>query len=144
MELKEFVKEALTQIVEGVQESQDKIREHGGYVNPSIRIGKGSGQSHVSSLSDGQNIYTVDFNIAISVSENTGSKADGKLTVASVLSLGGGTSSSESNSTLSKIAFKIPLALPVDPMSKQNLIDEDADKERKKREQTAKLRSQGV
>jgi hypothetical protein len=77
------------------------------------------------------------------VSENTGSKADGKLTVASVLSLGGGTSSSESNSTLSKISFKIPLALPVDPTSKQNLIDEDTDKERKKREQTAKLRNQG-
>jgi hypothetical protein len=53
MELKEFVKEALTQIVEGVQESQEKIRDLGGYVNPSVRIGKASGQSHVSSLSDG-------------------------------------------------------------------------------------------
>ncbi|MCG9574455.1 hypothetical protein L1D57_25655, partial [Vibrio diabolicus] len=87
-------------------------------------------QSHVSSLSDGQNIYTVDFDIAISVTENSDTSADGKLTVASVLSFGGGASSSESNSTLSKIAFKVPLALPVDPVSSQKLKTEDLENQK--------------
>ncbi len=141
MELKEFVKEALTQITEGVNEAQSSIRELGGYVNPAVRIGKAASQSHVSSLSDGQNIYTVDFNIAISVAENTGTKADGKLSVASILTIGGGASSSESNSTLSKIAFKVPLALPVDPTSMQNLKDEDAQKERDHQAMTNKMRN---
>ena len=125
MELKEFVKEALIQISEGVRDAQEPIREKGGYLNPAIRIGKSAETSHISSLSDGQNIYTVDFNIAISVTENTGTKADGKLTVASILNLGGSTTSSESNSTLSKIAFKVPLALPVDPVSSSNLKEQD-------------------
>ena len=130
MELKQFVKEALTQITEGVKEAQETIRESGGYLNPAVRISSAPAQSHVSSLSDGQNIYTVDFDIAISVAENTGTKADGKLTVASILNLGAGVSSSESNSTLSKIAFKVPLALPVDPVSMQKLKQEDAELQR--------------
>lgn len=130
MELKEFVTQALTQISEGVKESQESIRELGGYVNPAVRIGASAGASHVSSLSDGQNIYTVDFNIAISVAESSGANAGAKLTVASVLNLGGGTNSSESNSTLSNISFKVPLALPVDPVSLSNLKSEDAESER--------------
>ncbi|MCG9663449.1 hypothetical protein L1D26_10275 [Vibrio mediterranei] len=130
MELQQFVKEALIQITQGVKEAQSQIRESGGCLNPAVRISQQPSQSHVSSLSDGQNIYTVDFDIAISVSENSGTSADGKLTVASVLSFGGGASSSESSSTLSKIAFKVPLALPVDPESSQRLKAEDLQNQR--------------
>lgn len=142
MELKEFVKETLLQITKGVKESQDDILELGGFVNPSIRIGKSSGDSHVSSLSDGQNIYTVDFDIAISIAENTGTKADGKLSVASIFSAGASTSSSEANKTLSKISFKIPLALPVDSTSRKNLLLEDAEKDKLKRINAQKLKKQ--
>ena len=139
MELKEFVKETLVQITQGVKECQDEIGNLGGFVNPSVRIGKSSGASHVSSLGDGQNIYTVDFDIAISVAEDTGTKADGKLTVASIFSAGGSTSSTEANSTLSKVSFKIPLALPVDSVSKFNLEEEDAKKEKAKRMTAQKI-----
>ncbi|HHF2855212.1 TPA: hypothetical protein ACPJZ8_004438 [Vibrio diabolicus] len=130
MELQQFVKEALTQITLGVKEAQADIRDAGGCLNPAVRISHQPSQSHVSSLSDGQNIYTVDFDIAISVTENSDTSADGKLTVASVLSFGGGASSSESNSTLSKIAFKVPLALPVDPVSSQKLKTEDLENQK--------------
>ncbi len=130
MELQQFVKEALIQITQGVREAQSEIRQAGGSLNPAIRISPKSSESHVSSLSDGQNIYTVDFDIAISVAENSDTSADGKLTVASVLSFGGGASSSESNSTLSKIAFKVPLALPVDPESSQRLKEQDLQNQR--------------
>lgn len=37
MELKDFVKEALTQIAAGVDESLLSVRESGGYVNPATR-----------------------------------------------------------------------------------------------------------
>ncbi|MCG9593688.1 hypothetical protein L1D58_18925, partial [Vibrio diabolicus] len=71
MELQQFVKEALTQITLGVKEAQADIRDAGGCLNPAVRISHQPSQSHVSSLSDGQNIYTVDFDIAISVTENS-------------------------------------------------------------------------
>lgn len=133
MELDEFVKETLLQITKGVADSQLEISKIGGIVNPAIRLAKQSSDSHVGTLYEGQNVYIVDFDIAISVSEGTGSKADGKLTVASLFSVGGGTSSSETNSTLSKVSFKVPLALPVDNDSIRLMEHEEFELLQKKR-----------
>jgi len=115
MELKEFVKETLNQIVEATQESQLKVRNIGGYVNPVINIRKSPQQSQDALINDDHNIYTVDFNIAVSVSQ----KSDKKITVVSPFNHKGGVACYETNTSLSKIAFKIPLALPVDPTSKK-------------------------
>ncbi|WP_448568904.1 hypothetical protein [Thalassotalea ganghwensis] len=141
MDLKDFVAESLIQIAQGVSESQLAVKNLGGLVNPAIRVHK-QGDSHVSSLPNGQNIYIVDFNVAISVAENTGTEADGKLKVASVLSIGGGVKSSETNSTLSKVSFKVPLALPVDPYSLEDLKKRDMEREAEHQRATEK-RKQG-
>ncbi|MFL7053643.1 hypothetical protein BCS65_21515 [Vibrio cyclitrophicus] len=124
MDLKDFVKEALVQITEGVKESQEIIREHGGYANPAARTSSSNIDSHIGTLKDGQSIYLVNFDISISVTESTEINGSSKLTVASFLNLGAGVESSDSSSTLSRIAFKVPLALPVDKVSQKALQKE--------------------
>ena len=124
MDLKDFVKEALVQITEGVKESQEIIREHGGYANPATGTSSSNIDAHIGNLKDGQSIYLVDFDISVSVTESTGINGSSKLTVASLFNLGAGVESSDSNSTLSRIAFKVPLALPVDKVSQEILQEE--------------------
>lgn len=124
MDLKDFVKEALVQIAEGVKESQEIIREHGGYANPATSTSSSNIDAHIGNLKDGQGIYLVDFDISVSVTESTGMNGSSKLTVASLFNLGAGVESSDSNSTLSRIAFKVPLALPVDKVSQEILQKE--------------------
>lgn len=54
MELSEFVKQSLTQIVKGAKESQDEIRGQGGYANPAVFTSASGKESttHFGSVSD--------------------------------------------------------------------------------------------
>lgn len=129
MDLKDFVKETLVQISSGVQESIAEVRESGGYTNPAAAKSKESGQSsYFSSMGDGQNVFLVDFDVAVSVDEDSMVSGGGKLKVASVISLGGEAGSSTKSSASNRVSFRVPLALPVDPIS----FDEV--KERRRRE----------
>lgn len=134
MELKDFVKETLVQIASGVEESIAAVRESGGYVNPAakIDISKSDG-SHFSSLSTGQNVFLIDFDVAVTVEENTGSNAEAKLKVASLLSLGAGGNSENKSSATNRIHFKVPLGLPVDPITSEELRNREQEQTRKTR-----------
>ena len=118
MDLKDFVKETLVQISSGVQESIAEVRESGGYTNPAAAKRKESGQgSYFSSMGDGQNVFLVDFDVAVSVDEDSKVSGEGKLRVASVISLGGEAGSSTKSSASNRVSFRVPIALPVDPIS---------------------------
>lgn len=99
MDLTEFVKETLTQIVAGVTQAQSGIEEQGGAVAPVFQQGKEQG------------LTQVDFDVAVVVSstDTTG----GKLQVAFWgLKAGGGASSQASEQTTSRVRFKVPVQLP--------------------------------
>lgn len=120
MDLKDFVKETLVQISTGVQESIEAVRESGGFTNPAAtgKV-KSDNSSHFGSMGEGQNVFLVDFDVAVTVDESSESSGGGKLKVAGVFSLGceaGGVSKSSSSN---RVSFKIPLALPVDPISRE-------------------------
>ncbi|NQY89513.1 MAG: hypothetical protein HRT51_17560 [Colwellia sp.] len=135
MELKDFVKEALVQIASGVEESIAAVRESGGYVNPAVKIdiSKSDG-SHFSSLGNGQNVFLIDFDVAVTVEEETGTNAEEKLKVASLLSLGAGGKSANKASATNRIHFKVPLGLPVDPVTSEELKNREQERTRKTRE----------
>jgi hypothetical protein len=126
VELNEFVKETLSQIVKGVKESQDEIRGQGGYANPAVFASAPGKESamHFGSVSDGQNVLLVDFDVAITVSDSQEGGVGGKLSVASIFKLEASSKGTTASESTSRIRFKIPLALPVDPVTKKNL---DAD-----------------
>lgn len=123
MELSEFVKQSLTQIVQGVKESQDAIRKQGGYANPAVFTSAPGKESatHFGSVSDGQNVLLVDFDVAVTVTDTVEGGIGGKLSVASLFKVEAGSKGSSASEATSRIKFKVPLALPVDPITKKKL-----------------------
>jgi len=132
MELKEFVKETLVQISEGVKESQGSVRTIGGYVNPAVTYAQGKPELvYFGETALGHHTFLIDFDVAVIVAEKKAAKGGAKLSVASFLSIGGsGSSDAESKST-SRVKFKVPLALPYDEQSKK---EKDEKSERRPRE----------
>lgn len=140
MDLKEFVKETLIQISAGVQESLIAVRQTGGYVNPATRINvTNTDSSHFSSMQNGRQVFLVDFDVTITVEEETGTNAQAKIKVASILSLGAGGESGNKNSAINKISFKVPMALPVDPITEEELKNREAKQAKKQKESISKL-----
>jgi len=126
VELKDFVKETLIQISSGVNAAISEVRESGGYVNPAVKIDitKSDG-SHFSNLPTGQNVFLIDFDVAVSVEEQSGTNAEAKIKVASFFSLGAGGKSDQKLSTTNRIQFKVPLGLPVDPVTSEELQERE-------------------
>ncbi|MBB5459011.1 hypothetical protein HDG33_002658 [Paraburkholderia sp. Cpub6] len=124
MDLKEFVHASLTQIVEGVRGAQNDVLKHGGYVSPAV-YGSTGAETHFAVMPDGQNVFLVDFDVAVTVTEGTASDVEGRLKVASVFGVGGGRKTSGSEEHTSRLRFKVPLALPVDQETKTQLQARD-------------------
>lgn len=124
MDLKEFVKETLVQIAAGVRDSQDAVREIGGIVNPATLTRTNGAGSYFSTVDDIHHVFFVDFDVAVSVTENTGTNASAKLNVATLLSLNAGGQSAASSAATNRLTFKVPLALPLDEPSRAKIVAE--------------------
>ena len=113
MDLREFVKETLSQIVQGVKEAQALAASHGGEVSPDMSRQAGSTFS-ASGFVHGPNGTTVQFvafDVALTVTEGTGTKG-GIGVVTGMFNLGSAGESRAENSSLSRVKFGVPLSLP--------------------------------
>ena len=145
MELKEFIQETLAQIAAGVEAAQTEVRDAGGFVNPAHRTGKqDQSNSHFGSLMSGQNIFLVDFDVTVTVMEATETEGKAKLSVAGLLNLGTGGQSNASSSATNRISFKVPLAMPVDAVSMENLQKQDEVLAERRRRQSEQIRARNV
>ncbi len=143
MELKDFVKESLIQVVTGIEEAQAEVRDCGGFVNPAHRVDvKSSNESHFGVVGRGQNVFLIDFDVAVTVVEGAGTDAKAKLNVASLLELSAGGKSNQSSSATNKISFKIPLALPTDSFSEEQLKEQEEVVHAKRKRQMVRIQSQ--
>lgn len=99
MELREFIKTSLVDIMRGVQDAQSEINNDPnakGAVNPAF-----------GELKD--TMTRVAFDVAVTVSSEK--KADGKAGIdIYAMKLGGGGSKQEHDSTVSRLAFEVPIA----------------------------------
>jgi hypothetical protein len=82
-------------------------------------------------MQNGQQVFLVDFDVAITVEEDTGTNAHAKLKVASILSLGVGGESGNKSSATNHISFKVPMALPVDSVTQEELKKGEQEQSRK-------------
>ena len=121
MGLKEFVKETLIQISSGVKEAQDEVRKIGGVVNPATLLSTNVSGAYFSTIDDMHHVFLVDFDVAVAVSENAGTNAQAKLNVATFFSLGAGGQSANASATTNRLSFKVPLAFPLDEMTRAKL-----------------------
>lgn len=101
MQLDEFVKTTLMQVVKGVIDAQSEVKGLGAVVNP--RPDEGYGQRRETNIS---------FDVALTVTGTSSDELGGKLTVASILNLGGKTTESDARQETSRIQFDVTMALP--------------------------------
>lgn len=113
MELKEFIKTALIDIIDAVKETQDKVKDYATIV-PLVETGNKEASVL---MNDGvAKISNIDFDVAVSseTKENGRNDAEGRIKVAGVFNIGiGGKEEAEKNSqNISRIRFSIPVLLP--------------------------------
>jgi len=124
MQLDDFIKTTLIQIARGVHDAQKSVSDLGGIVNPATLGTSQTSSAYFATVNDMHHVFLVDFDVAVEVSQSTGTNAEAGLSVASFAKLGAGGKSANSNSTSNRIAFKVPLALPIDQTSQTQLKNE--------------------
>ncbi|MBX3703619.1 MAG: hypothetical protein KF822_07590 [Steroidobacteraceae bacterium] len=117
MELKDFVSQSIVSIVEGVVSAQERTRAHGAFVNPTklTRTITNIGENAIWNNLDNNIARLVRFDVAVTVEEGTTSA--GKIGVVSgLLNLGSAGTSEDKSKAISRIAFDVPILLPVNPV----------------------------
>jgi hypothetical protein len=111
MELKEFIKETLISITEGVVESQKYLNEKNleSEINPKIQT-KWESTGYTFSES-GKPVQKVDFDVDVTADEKKGGSGSLGIKV-SAIGIGGSRKKETSKGSNSRIKFSIPITLP--------------------------------
>jgi hypothetical protein len=108
MELKDFVKATLEQIVEGVVNAQDSIESHGASINPtSLRYTK-DGQNNNFEHAMPQDVV---FDVGLTSTDKSGS-SEGIGVFLGSISLGKKNDKGAESVAVTKVKFTVPLVLP--------------------------------
>lgn len=109
MDLSEFVRETLNNVVAGVVLSQEDLKKTNAIINPSTIDENG-----FISLSYGnKRIVNVSFDVAVTVDDIEGDKAGIKVSVANFFSGSVGGETKTANQKVSRVSFEIPILLPI-------------------------------
>lgn len=115
MELKDFIKETLSQIIDAVSETQEKYKDKHVLICPDdIQSEKGEyyigNESHYEYYNRKTKVQNIEMDIAISVTEKEGNKSG--IGIAKIINVGTSSENAIQNESVSKIKFSIPLVLP--------------------------------
>jgi hypothetical protein len=111
MDLKDFVSQTLTQIIEGVGEAHSIANQHNAEVNPQIISNHNEmGKQGILWGINGA-VQIVKFDVALTVTEGSGTKG-GIGVFAGAINLGSSGQSQSSNMSVSRVQFCVPLAMP--------------------------------
>lgn len=110
MELKDFVKETLLQITQGVKEAQEATAEYGGVINPSS-YNSGETYNHATIKNKKYPIQDVEFEVALTASTEEGNKS-GIGVAFGAFAIGGNKNSGEKSVSVTNIKFTIPAVFP--------------------------------
>jgi len=111
MELQEFITESITQIIKGTKDAQEKLKDLGVIISPQLSFTTFLNKRDDLSNSQSGNAIIIEFDIALSTSKSNEKTGKAGLVVASV-GIGGHFKKSNTNNTISKIKFPIPITLP--------------------------------
>ena len=118
MELKDFISETLSQLVEGVIDAQSKLKDTGGSVCPPVQTPAKS-ESLYGHAPKKEPVFLVNFDIGIEASDSTQTKG-GIGVAAGLFALGSQGQSNKNNQSFNKIQFSIPVAFPLQRTEKNN------------------------
>lgn len=112
MELKDFIKTALMDVVEAVKEAQDSVKD----VATIAPYTAGNKLMYIKTPEGYANISNIDFDVAVTTEtkENVEGGLKGGIQVAGILSFGAGGKEEivEKSQNISRIKFSIPVVLP--------------------------------
>jgi hypothetical protein len=111
MDLRDFVSETLIQIADGVKQAQEKATEIGARVNPKLTGGATHAAQHGFLAASGAPAQIVQFDVALTVKEGSGTKG-GIGIFAGAVTLGSSGQSNAENSSVSRVKFSVPLSFP--------------------------------
>jgi hypothetical protein len=114
MQLKDFVSESIKQIIDGVSDAMEHAASKGGRVNPARQIVNSNNASSRFDRASGVSIETIEFDVAVTVSEGTQTKG-GIGVFTGFVGLGSQGQSDASNLSVSRLKFVVPIALPSTP-----------------------------
>lgn len=120
MYLQEFVQETITQLVEGLVEAQKKVKGKGCIIIPNeIWTPDATSQPMIFTSprnkdNSGRYVSMIEFDVAITVDNKEGLDGKLKVKVAGILDVGGGGEMAKTDTTTSRIKFKVPVALPTE------------------------------
>jgi len=114
MKLDDFVSETLKQIIKGVVAAQEYGNTQNAKVNPVSARFHGNSEGHSYCRETGLPLQKVEFNVAVTVTEEKTSANDGE-SVGSI-SVTSASSNSSQNSSVSRIQFEVPVLLPITGM----------------------------
>jgi hypothetical protein len=114
--LQEFVTQALVQIASGIRDADEQLRKAGAIVNPRHVTGSGADKTNVYGyLAENKEylraVHSVDFDVAVTAVEGKETKG-GIGIVVGAIGIGSHGRSEESSTSVSRIKFRVPIALP--------------------------------
>lgn len=121
MELREFIKSSLVEVVRGILDASEELKDTNAIISPdNFKVNSDQSQAFGRTLNSKADyrsvdntrvVHKVDFDIAVVVDETDKSQAGIKIAVMSLGLSGGGESTSKSGST-SRIQFSVPVVMP--------------------------------
>lgn len=110
MDLKEFTKQTLIQIVEGAEDANRSLMIRGSYI-PYTNMRNTNSAYTVDDEGAHRLVIDVDFDVAITATESEGANGGAGLKVVCLFSVGGNVESKTENQTISRIKYTLPLVL---------------------------------
>lgn len=110
MDLKEFTKQTLAQIVEGAKEANVELEKINAFI-PYTDMGNTKATYAIDVDKVQRLVINVDFDVAITTTEAENANGGASLKVASLLNIGGGGETKTENQTVSRIKYTLPLVL---------------------------------
>ena len=116
LELRDFVSQSIAEIVEGIVDAQKRLENSDTTINPALYnvfSGSQSGGTNLALGWDKENnlVSTINFDVAVTVNDGTETKGTIGV-VAGMFALGSQGKSSQSNQSISRLQFKVPISLP--------------------------------
>ena len=112
MDIKDFIKESLLQIVEGIAETNEALKDKGAYIPTRMVVGEGVWVTLDKETNTTRHFMRVDFDLAVTVTQSDKLKAGGGLSIASVFNAGVSSEDASKNEEISRIKYTLPIALP--------------------------------
>ena len=119
MELKEFTKQTLLQIIEGVKEAQVDGLNLGAIINPINIISQDNNINFITLNDNNTVVNNVNFEVEVSTIDET-NKDKGAGIFVGHFKLGANVNDIDKTSALNKISFVVPVALPTIDYNENN------------------------